>query len=319
MAPQGKGFNSSHALETLRARMDHPMLSLPRSDRTFSFTSPRPRARLVHAFERPFENVVATARTCYSSRGIITEDQASARPERRDALARDLYQAGHHTTLQHAHFQFALSNVSRQFLWSFLHSHPFYNSEQVSQRYVTVKPGNYAVPPLSGQALAIYEDTVARQQQGYEDLCRLLLGPASSAYYARYPARRHYTMKYDKEVQKKAQEVARYVLPVATFAYLYHTISGLTLLRYHRICREPDTPLEQRLVVGRMMEELLAREPAYGTIVEEPIPEDETVEYRAATLAGRRDDDVRKAFLREFDRELGDRVSVLADYPAKNE
>src|SRR2546422_6858778 len=42
---------------------------------------------------------------------------------------------------------------------------------------------------------------------------------------------------------------------VATFAYLYHTISGLTLLRYHRICQEPDTPQEQRTVVGRMMEE----------------------------------------------------------------
>src|SRR5262249_29271767 len=112
------------------------MSSLPQADRPFSFTSPAPRVRLVHAFERPFENVVATARTCYSSKGIITEDQASARPDRRDALARSIYGAGHHTTFQHAHFQFAIENVSRQFLWTFLHSHPFYNSEQVSQRYV---------------------------------------------------------------------------------------------------------------------------------------------------------------------------------------
>src|SRR2546422_10760783 len=199
------------------------------------FRSAPPSVVLVNGFERPYDNAVATARTCYSARGIVTAEEVAGlhlqepdkrqrAEERRDALARDIFEAGHHTTLQHAHFQFALANVSRQFLWSFLHSHPFYNSEQVSQRYVTVKPGNYAVPPLSGQALAVYEDTVARQQQGYEDLCRLLLGPASSAYYARYPARRHYTMKYDKEVQKKAQEVARYVLPVATFAYLYHTI-----------------------------------------------------------------------------------------------
>src|SRR5438876_3430529 len=266
------------------------MSSLHRTDRVpFSFTSPRPRAWLVHAFERPFENVVATARTCYSSKGIVTEDQASAKPERRDALAKSIYAAGHHTTFQHAHFQFALDNVSRQFLWSFLHSHPFYNSEQVSQRYVTVKPGHYAVPPLKRQALEIYEGTVARQQQAYEDLCRLLLGPASSAYYARYPARRHYGAKYDKEVQKKAQEVARYVLPVATFAYLYHTVSGLTLLRYYRICREPDTPLEQRTVVGRMIEELLAREPAYTAILEEPIPEEETAEYRATAPLGPRE------------------------------
>src|SRR3954469_17412062 len=94
-----------------------------------SFSSAAPLVRLVHAFDRPFENVVATARTCYSAKGIVTEDQASARPDRRDAIARSIYEAGHHTTFQHAHFQFSLENVSRHFLWTFLHSHPFYNSE----------------------------------------------------------------------------------------------------------------------------------------------------------------------------------------------
>src|SRR6478735_1992895 len=132
------------------------MSSLPRTERVFDFTSPAPRVRLVHAFERPFENVVATARTCYSSKGIVTEDQASARPERRDALAKSIYAAGHHTTFQHAHFQFAIENVSRQFLWSFLHSHPFYNSEQVSQRYVEVRSGNVVMPKLPEAQAALY-------------------------------------------------------------------------------------------------------------------------------------------------------------------
>src|SRR6266511_1249325 len=132
------------------------MSTLPRSEHAFGFTSPRPRVRLVHAFERPFENVVATARTCYSAKGIVTEDQASAKAERRDALAKSIYAAGHHTTFQHAHFQFALENVSRQFLWSFLHSHPFYNSEQVSQRYVEVKPGTTSIPALGGRAQAVF-------------------------------------------------------------------------------------------------------------------------------------------------------------------
>ena len=108
------------------------MSSLPRpAPGTFGFSSPPPKVRLVHAFDRPYENAVATARTCYSAKGIVTEDQASAKPDRRDAIAKSIYEAGHHTTLQHAHFQFALENVSRQFLWTFLHRHPFYNSEQV--------------------------------------------------------------------------------------------------------------------------------------------------------------------------------------------
>src|SRR6267143_1205419 len=306
-------------------------MTMPESQaRDERFLSPPPEVAISNAFVRPFDNVIATARTCYSPNGIVRDEQILGDPDaapaeceererRRDALARDLYQAGHHTTLQHAHFQFALSNVSRQFLWSFLHSHPFYNSEQVSQRYVTVKPGNYAVPPLEGPALACYQETIAGQQAAYDDLCRLLVGPAASAYYAKFPSRRRLDGRYAGEIRKKAQEVARYVLPVATFAYLYHTVSGLTLLRYHRVCREPDTPLEQRIVVGRMVEELLAREPAYAAILEEPIPEEETAEYRAMILTGPRDDGDRGAFLREFDRELGDRVSVLVDYPARNE
>src|SRR3990167_5087839 len=170
------------------------------------FLSPEPIVKLEKAFSNPFRNLVATAQTCYSGKGIVSEDDIT---EDYRKLAKSIYKAGHHTTLQHAHFQFSISNVSRQFLWSFLHSHPFYNSEQVSQRYVTVKPGHYAVPPLEGRALRVYEETVALQQQAYEELCRLLQGPASAVYYARYPARRHYPKKYEKEVQKKAQEVAR--------------------------------------------------------------------------------------------------------------
>jgi len=133
-----------YARDSGRAPVDndsHPMSAVPHPATEHEFSSPPPKVRLVNAFERPFENVVATARTCYSSKGIVTEDQASARPERRDALAKSIYAAGHHTTFQHAHFQFAIENVSRQFLWSFLHSHPFYNSEQVSQRYVEVRSG----------------------------------------------------------------------------------------------------------------------------------------------------------------------------------
>lgn len=114
-----------------------------------SFLSAPPEVRLVRRFERGFDNAVATARTCYSAKGIITPEEvagdglepdvAAQRRDRRDRLATDIYGAGHHTTFQHVHFQFAMSNVSRQLIWSFLHAHPFYNSEQVSQRYVTVR------------------------------------------------------------------------------------------------------------------------------------------------------------------------------------
>jgi thymidylate synthase ThyX len=322
------------------------MTNQPASRREERFQSPAPEVTLTQAFVRPFDNVVATARTCYSGGGIVRDEQILGGPDtplqerdertrRRDALARDLYQAGHHTTLQHAHFQFALANVSRQLIWSFLHSHPFYNSEQVSQRYVTVKPGQVAVPPLSPPALEVYRETVVRQQEAYEDLCGLLFRPAAAAYYERYPSRRRFAAQWDREVRKKAQEVARYALPVATFAYLYHTINGATLLRYWRASAAGDVPLEQRLVVSRMVEELLRLDPGYRAILEEPIPSDDLPETRALAQAAA--DDVvaghggvdwdgvdggaarRRAFREEFDRTLEGRTSVLVDWPARNE
>jgi len=180
--------------------------------------TPPPQVELVNAFARPYENAVATARTCYSSRGIITPDDVARNPEQRDRIAQSIYQAGHHTTLQHAHLQFAIRNVSRQFIWTFLHSHPFYNSEQVSQRYVRVAADAVAVPPFRGEALGIYRDTVAAQIAGYDRLCRRLAPLVEAEYLARFPAQRNQPRVVYRAVAKKAQEVARYVLPVATLA-----------------------------------------------------------------------------------------------------
>ncbi|MGC9327260.1 MAG: FAD-dependent thymidylate synthase, partial [Candidatus Hinthialibacter sp.] len=104
--------------------------------------TPEPEVKLVKRFEGSYQNFLAAARTCYSSKGIIEGGEID---DRWDGLARSLYKAGHHTTLQHAYFQFAVDRVSRHFLWSFLHSHPYYNSEQVSQRYVEVKPGSAVI------------------------------------------------------------------------------------------------------------------------------------------------------------------------------
>lgn len=300
--------------------MASPMSALPQTASEFSFSSPRPAVRLVHAFERAFDNVVATARTCYSSKGIVTEDQASAKPERRDALAKSIYEAGHHTTFQHAHFQFAVENVSRHFLWSFLHSHPFYNSEQVSQRYVEVRAGNYAVPPMLPAERELFEATARKQEAAYRRLTDLLVPIARERYFGLFPGRGRDVEegKWSAAIQKRAQEIARYVLPVATFAYLYHTISGVTLFRYWRLCETYDAPVEQREVVSQMVAEVLRHDPLYANVLQDPIPLEETPEYAAfQDLPRARSSD--RAFREEFDRELDGRVSRLVDWKGNNE
>lgn len=297
-----------------------------------TFVSGPPEVQLVNAFARPFENAVATARTCYSGKGIVTAEEVSGdhepdpekraeRGEKRDALARDIYHAGHHTTLQHAHFQFALNRVSRHCLWSFLHSHPFYNSEQVSQRYVEVKRGAYAVPPLDGRALETYVAAVEAETEAYARLIVVLTPVVADEYYRIFPARRKHP-QYAKDVKKKAQEIARYVLPIATFAHLYHTVSGLTLLRYWRACEQFDAPTETRALVSGMVEALLAHDPLYRAILEDPIAIEDTPEWavireRVESAGGA--SSATREFLAEFDASLGTRVSRLVDRKERNE
>ncbi len=297
------------------------MTSLP------PFLSPPPEVRLVNRFARGFDHAVAAARTCYSQRIVSPEEVAGdgeapeevrRRQARRLALAQDIYRAGHHTTFQHAQFQFALSRVSRQFLWSFLHSHPFYNSEQVSQRYVPVRDGEYAVPPLAGEALAIYRAAANRMQEDYRELAEALMPAARSAFFQIFPARRHQAERWEREVRKRAREAARYVLPVATFAHLYHTVSAITLLRYHRLCALYDAPHEQRLVIGRMVAEVLRTDPEYAAILEEPLPLEETPEYAAFSRLGR-DEGPAPGFREAFDHSLDGATSRLVDWPANGE
>ena len=280
--------------------------------------TPEPIVRLVHYFQQPYDLAVAAARTCYSSRVISPEDvtRDDAARAQRDRIAESIYKAGHHTTIQHPTFQFALERVSRHCIWSFLHSHTFYNSEQVSQRYVEVKPGHVTIPPLEEPARALYLQTVEAQMASYHRLIELIRPSVARESRRLFPARDPGESRWASAIKKRAQEVARYVLPVATHAHLYHTISGLTLHRYWRLCQQFDAPREQRLVVERMVEEVAKVDPQFMALSEEPIPFEQTLEYQAfeqfhsSQRNGTRD----AAFLDTFDRELGELTSKLVDY-----
>jgi len=119
---------------------------------------------------------------------------------------------------------------------------------------------------------------------------------------------------------KKAQEVARYVIPVAAFTSLYHTINAVTLFRYYRLCRQYDTPFEQQVVVEKMIDEVLRVEPLYRVILEEPLEMESIPEYRFfESLSGASGRQAQKRFLKEFDASLEGRISRLVDYKKNNE
>lgn len=282
------------------------------------FLSLPPVVTLAGVIQEPFNLGIAAARTCYSSKGIITREDVR-RDEKamalRDRIAASTLQAGHLTTRQHANFVFALDKVSRQFIWSFLHSHPYYNSEQVSQRYVRVSRDNYTIPPLPERQASRYVQIVDFQMDRYNQLIEVLLPEIRKRFFSIFPQRKKTAERYEISLRKRAYEVARYVLPVATHAYLYHTVSALTLLRYWRLSEMFDSTFEQRYVIKKMIEAVVAQDPDFKKEIQDPIPLEETPEYRLfQSVRSSPSPSSTKEFLREFDDSLEGRISRLVDY-----
>lgn len=277
-----------------------------------------PIVKLEAVIRDPYDLAVATARTCYSGSGIIrvpdvTKDDRAV--QLRDKISASTREAGHLTTRQHAHFVFSLDNVSRQFLWSFLHSHPFYNSEQVSQRYVKVKSGRFTIPPMKPEHQEKFINVVNRQMADYDRLNEVLYPFVKEEYLKIFPIRRRYLDRYDRIIKKKCYEVSRYALPVAIHAYLYHTVSALTLMRYHRLMDFFDTPWEQRLVVKQMVDAVGEMDPDFLKEIQDPYPLEATPEYQF--LSGlAKPTQMTEEYLREFDASLGGKRATLVDYKA---
>ena len=143
----------------------------------------------------PFALAIAAAWSCYGGKPARVENvlklvhgpapanlspQAEAdRADRRERALRlyaDLFAAGHHTTFQHASFTFVLDNVSRLAIWSFFHAHPYYNSEQVSQRYREVSGAVMTTPDLPATQLAIYQSGDRDEPRGVSAADRDPLG-----------------------------------------------------------------------------------------------------------------------------------------------
>src|SRR5467141_4832770 len=273
-----------------------------------------PRVTLRNTFAHPFDSAIAAARTCYAPRLIGPEEITE---KQRVNIGAATFYSGHHTVYQHAHFEFGLENVSRQFVWSFLHAHPFYNSEQQSQRYVRLDRAQAYVPPTSlffdEKCKEIYEAAIARAWNYYRELSSLLIGDARTILNdiwhigpMSHPKR---LQKIERSAEKRAIEIARYVLPVAAFTTMVHTISGIVLHRLWRMSAASDAPSEARAIIGAMVAQVREIDAQFfdrfGT---EPL--EELPEWKNATAPS----SAGEPFAREFDTQLNGKTSKLVDY-----
>ena len=182
--------------------------------------------------EKPSNVAVSAARTCYFPNGVVPPEKSEGW-SRKDDLLQGIFKGGHHTTLMHTNITMMISGMSRHLIWRLLHAHPYYNSEQVSQRYAKMKIENFVYPKEGDKAE--WEVYYSACFEDYEKLIELL-HPDVLAIVPKF--RR-------KDSMKKAQEMARYVLPGGMSAYLYHTVNIITLLRYIAVAKSmPESQKE---------------------------------------------------------------------------
>ncbi|MEO1924153.1 MAG: FAD-dependent thymidylate synthase, partial [Nautiliaceae bacterium] len=194
---------------------------------------------------KPTDIAVGSARSCYFGKHIITPEDA-AKWEKKSDLLNSIFKAGHHTTLMHYHFTFLIEGMSRLLIWRFLHAHPFYNSEQVSQRYAKMKIENFTYPKNADKDK--WQKYYEKMFLFYEKLIEKLT-----------PIIENVLPKFKKkEAKKRAQEFARYLLPVGMNAHLYHTVNVITALRYINAAKAlPEAREEGMEFIRQLKEEML--------------------------------------------------------------
>ncbi|MGH9715058.1 MAG: FAD-dependent thymidylate synthase [Candidatus Acidiferrales bacterium] len=270
-----------------------------------------PHVTLRNYFSHPYDSAIAAARTCYSPRLIGAEEITD---KQRVTIGSATYYGGHHTVYQHAHFEFGLENISRQFVWSFLHAHPFYNSEQQSQRYVRLDRAHAYVPPegpnFGASERAIYERAISRAWDRYRELTIVLQSGAreilADIWHVSEMSHPKRVQKVDRQTEKRAIEVARYVLPLAAFTTMVHTLSGIVLHRLWRMQAASDTPSEARLIIGDMVARVREVDAQFFDRFDNA-PLEDRPEWQEPTRGG-------EAFTRDFDSRLAGLTSRLIDF-----
>ena len=109
-------------------------------------------------------------------------------------------------------------------------------------------------------------DAVARAWDAYRELTALLEDDArdilADIWHLSAMSHPKRVEKVERQAEKRAIEVARYVLPVAAATTMVHTLSGIVLHRLWRMQAASDTPTEARAVIGEMVARVREVDPA---------------------------------------------------------
>ena len=228
-----------------------------------------PRVTLRNSFAHPFDSAIAAARTCYADHLITPEEITD---KQRLNIGAATFNSGHHTVFQHATFRIRPRKRQPPIRLVF-------SPRPSLLQFRTAKPALRPHGPRPGlrsasryifqrsQCKEIYEQAIVKAWDYYRQLSTLLIADArailADIWHVGPNSSPKHIQKIERAAEKRAIEIARYVLPVAAFTTMVHTISGIVLHRLWRMSAASDTPSESRAVVKDMVEEVKKIDPQF--------------------------------------------------------
>jgi len=190
---------------------------------------------LISSPEDVLRTIYTACRTCYSADYPIDIWDVSSDELKMLGLIKKVLASGHHSTIEHCTFVFAISGVSRACTHQLVR-HRHMSFSQKSQRYVTEKDQfEYIIPPTikKSQLEDEFKDYMAKTAEFYEKLIK-----------AGIPA-----------------EDARFVLPNAASSSLVASLNLRELIHLANLRLCTNAQLEIRVLVKKICEAVIDKEP----------------------------------------------------------
>jgi len=185
--------------------------------------------------EHTLKTIYVACRTCYSALYPIKIWEDSADEEKMLNLVKKVLSSGHHSTVEHCQFVFAISGVSRACTHQLVR-HRHMSFSQKSQRYVTEKGEFEYVTPKTIEKSDLNEE--------YKDMMKTISDFYAKMVEAGIPA-----------------EDARAVLPNAATSSLVVSLNLRELMHLAQLRLCTNAQLEIRTLVRRMCDAVLKEEP----------------------------------------------------------
>ncbi|TCO75035.1 FAD-dependent thymidylate synthase [Marinisporobacter balticus] len=202
------------------------------------------KVQLIQYTPEPEKVVTAAAKLCYSRVGVdeIMEDLSTEKIEK---FLNMIMSLGHHSTIEHINFTFAVEGVSRV-LTHQLVRHRIASYSQQSQRYVKLEQFEYIIPPSIkeiSEAKEKFIEAMEEDQRNYNELVEIL-------------QKKHYDKlirdgKNEKQAKNMSEKMAiedgRYVFPNACETKIVFTMNARTLLNFlnHRCCQRAQWEIRE--------------------------------------------------------------------------